>query len=254
MDGMDIGDLTGPKDLPRAIGQKMIEIADGVLAENLGRTPETEERASLAETMVSELLSSMYCILRDQEGSEKAEKWLRKTLTLSAAAVRVKGSDALVKIDLSIRDVPNAIGPAPASTPETKKTEEPSSPKPLCSCPKDAQDRCIGPCGRQMAAIFRQFFSALRGMMRFKGALEGICAICQREELDRAIASSVPEIFRSGDQLVTDEGGDIVEFAHEILGLCGQLAFGMGVKELPLTIEAWKKEAKARGLEVSEIS
>lgn len=241
---MDVDAFVKEKGIPKQVGFKLIEVAEGALAEALGRLPEPREVADMAEAMTAELVGGAYVLLRERGGGpQEAESWLRKTLAVAAAAIRMRGSDALVKIDVSIRDVPNRIAAKPPPEAAEQVRKEPA-PAELCRCAKEADGRCPA-CAEALAGIYRQFFGVFREMTRFQDAFKNLCRPCQSDQLDYAVSTVVETLFETGDRLEADKRG---VFANEVLALLYNLATSQGVKDMPLTVEAWKGAIGRRGI------
>lgn len=121
---MSLEEVLKQRNLPKEVGAKFVEISESVLRANLGREPEPAELGAMAEQMISELLSGGYLLIREKgAGAQEAESWLRKTLAMAAASVRMRGSEALIKIDVTIRDLPNKM-PRPDPARQVKKDPE----------------------------------------------------------------------------------------------------------------------------------
>lgn len=121
---MSLEEVLKQRSLPKELGAKLVELSEGLLEENLRREPQPAELGAMAEQMISELLSGGYLLIREKgEGAEAAEAWFRKTLAMAAASVRMRGSEALIKIDVTIRDLPNKM-PRPDPARQEKKDPE----------------------------------------------------------------------------------------------------------------------------------
>lgn len=235
------------RSIPTEVGRKLITVADQVLAETLQREPTPQELGELAQTMVSELASAGYVILREKANAGEAEKWLRMTLSTTAAAIRLRGSDALVKIDLAIRDVPNKMAQKAPVEPamQLQKDLAPNMP---CDCEKDGEGRCRA-CPQKLAKVFQDFFGTFAKMGAFANHLKGSCKACQRDHLDYAVSTIVDRLFDASPF----EPEQKAAFAQETLGLLYQMATSTGqIKEMPLTVEAWKKAVERQGLSLEQ--
>lgn len=232
-----------PPNIAKEVGQKLVEVADGVLAENLGREAEPQEIADLAETMVSRLLSGAYLIVRDRgAGPKEAEAWLKKTLALGATLVRMSGSDAFIKLEISVREVPNKIA---AKSPAPSEQLAPIAP---CTCSKDRNGRCPD-CSKRLAIAYREFFVYLQKMAEFQEILKDLCKACGREQLDYSISTIVGSLFDVLDQVDADKKAIA---AQQMLQLLCQMATGQGIRDIPLTIKAWKDLMDAKGIKVED--
>ena len=246
---MNPEDLVIQRNIPKQVGQKLVDICDQVLAENLKRDPTPEELGELAQTMISELLGASYLIIRGgQGGAAEAEAWLKRTLGSASAAVRLRGSDALIKFDVTIRDLPNKLVPKPASDPAAHLRREPP-PLPPCVCEKAADGSCPG-CVEKTSARFKRFFGFFHQMMRFQQETkDDTCKACEKDAMDPAIAAIVPSLFEVSEMADPDAKA---QFAQEIMGVVFQMASMAGVTEMPLTIDAWKKAVEKAGVAVDQ--
>lgn len=239
---MGIEETLRQNNLPKEVGNKLVEVADGVLAENLGREAEPHEIADLAETMVSRLLSGAYLVVRDKgAGPQEAESWLKRTLALGATLIRMSGSDAFIKIEISVREVPNKI----AAQVHQDEGQKPAA-VPPCTCAKDAEGRCPD-CSKRLGAAYQQFFAYFQKVAEFKDVLKDLCKTCQRDQLDYSISTVVGPLFAVVDQVEEDRKPLA---AQQLLQLLYQMAVGQGLREIPLTIKAWKDLMEAKGIKV----
>jgi len=229
--------------VPFQVGQKMTAVAEEVLAENLGRAPETDEIAELASVMASQCLSAGYLAVRDKRGPKDAEMFLRKTLALAATWIRLSGSEAFVKIEVSVSDFPNRLAKRSQKDPGEELAEA-LAPATPCSCKKDQDGRCAS-CSEVIALVYREFFGIFRRIGQFKDSLKGVCPACQHDQLDYALSKIVPAAFD-----INVDPGRLGVYAHEILPLFHQMAMMQGVKDIPLTVQAWKDYVASKGIEV----
>lgn len=205
--------------------------------------------------MVVELASAGYVILRDKVSAKEAEAWLRATLAGTAAAIRLRGSDALVKIDITIHEVPNKIAPKsspldpPAAT-SAPAAAAPAAPPVACACEKDSSGRC-DTCPDKIAKTFKEFFSHFRKLASFAGRMSSVCKQCQKDHIDYAISTIVDDLFDISGSFNDEKKA---EFAQELLAALFQMVTVSGeVKEMPLTLEAWKKAVEKQGLAVEGV-
>lgn len=241
---MDVEQGLRDRNLPKEVAHKLVEVSDQVLAENLGREPTPEEIADLAEAMIAEILSGGYIHVRERgKGPQEAEAWLRKALAMGAAGVRMRGSDALIKIEVTVRDVPNKIARTVEPADQVRKDLATAAP---CNCQKEADGRCPS-CSQALASVYREFFGVFRNMARFQGSLKGLCRPCQLDQLDYAVSTVVGTIFEASETLSPENKA---AFAQEMLALLYQMAVSMGVREMPMTIQAWKDTLQAKGITV----
>lgn len=237
------GQAAARRGVPKEVGRKIVEVAEATLAEALGRSPEPADVAEMAECVVSELLSGAYLYVREGgPGPKEAESWLRRTLGLAAAAVRMRGSDALIKVEITVQDLPNRIARPPSERPAPERPTAP--PTAQCACAKTPEGACLK-CSEVITAVFAKTFGFFREMANFKGSLREICAACQVEQLDRAVSTLVESLFETSDDLDPDAKGSV---AQEVLAMLLQLGTAQGAGEMPLTIAAWKAAAARRGI------
>lgn len=236
--------------LARQVGFKLIEISADVLSEQLGRDPQPAEFADMAETMSSNMLSAGYLELRAQQGPEAAEKWLKKALAQVSAAIRSSGSDAFLKIDLLIKDVPNRIirrpqetKPAPAE-PAAAPAPAPAPAAPVCACTRT--DGQCQTCQTALAGKIQEVYGIIQTLNRFKESTD-LCPVCSLTEFDQALARSVPVFWKLGENV---EGDEKTQFAQELLSILTMTAALKGLKEVPLTLKAWKEFVEAKGVRV----
>jgi hypothetical protein len=242
--------LVSQSNIPKQVAQKLVEICDQVLAENLKRAPTAAELAELAQVMVSEIMSGAYIVLQmdsPETGAATAEAWLKHTLSIGAAAVRARGSDALIKIDVTIRNVPNKMPNKPAVDPVPQIKRE-TPPPPACTCEKEADGRC-GPCAGRLGLRFEKFFGILHQLLGFQQEKtdEVACKACDRDMFDVALAPKVPELFaiKTGDS-----SEEKLKMAQEIMATIFQMSSMYGVQDLPLTMAAWKKAVDEAGIQI----
>lgn len=232
--------------LPRQVGFKLLEISTDVLSEQLGREPQPTEFADMAETMSANLLSAGYLELRAQQGPEVAEKWLKKALAQVSAAIRSSGSDAFPKIDLIIKDVPNRIIKRPQETKPApaEPAVAPAPAVPVCACTR-TDGQCQS-CQTALAGKIQEVYGIIQTLNRFKESAD-LCPVCSLTEFDQALARSVPVFWKLGESV---EGDAKTQFAQELLGILTMTAALKGLKEVPLTLKAWKEFVEAKGVQV----
>lgn len=232
--------------LPRQVGFKLLEISADVLSEQLGRDPQPSEFADMAETMSANLLSAGYLELRDQQGPEAAEKWLKKALAQVSAAIRSSGSDAFPKIDLVITDVPNRIIKRPQETkpPAAEPAVVPAPAAPVCACAR-TDGQCVT-CQTALVGKIQEVYGIIQTLNRFKESAD-LCPVCSLTEFDQALAQSVPIFWKLGESLEEDAKP---QFAQELIGILTMTAALKGLKEIPLTLKAWKGFVETKGIRI----
>lgn len=224
------------RDVPRAIAHEYVGAAEQIIAQALGRPPEVGEIADFAEIASATLMAGMYDILRRQKSPEEAETWLKKTLALMCSHVRFRGSDALIKAQVTIKDVPNNLA---KRRPEAVQQEYGQTivPTPTCDCKVDGAGRCA-PCAEKLAVYFRSVFEPFRQMAAAAKDIREVCKVCQPAQVDYAMSSVVPILHAFDKEMGKD--GKPSKIGEEMLVVCYQLASAMGVQEMPLTEKAWQ--------------
>lgn len=221
------------------IGQQYVAISDQFLTEQLGRQYNVQELAQFAETAVGTLLASAYTNFREALGKEAAEAWLRKTLGLCTANVRLMGADALVKFDVEIKDMPNRLHKQRQAMQVHEHEKEPPAPAPpqtpeKCSC--RLSDGACFTCTRILAGVYKGTFQFMRQMSESAKKTEEMCQVCRMTQTDRALSTIIPEALSIK---VPDE--QKTAFHQEIRVILHQLASSNGAREIPLTEQAWKE-------------
>lgn len=225
------------------IGQQYVAISDQFLTEQLGRQYNVQELAQFAETAVGTLLASAYTNFREALGKEAAEAWLKKTLGLSTANIRLMGADALVKFDVEIKDMPNTLHkqrqamqvhehekepPAQAQAPAPPPTPE------KCTC--RLTDGACFTCTRILSSVYKGTFQFMRQMSESVKKTEEMCQVCRVNQTDRALAVIIPDALSIK---VPDEQKTALH--QEIRVILHQLASSNGAREIPLTEQALKE-------------
>lgn len=211
------------EETPKNIGLQYVGWADGFLTEKLGRAPEFQELAEFAEAVGSILLGSMYVLTREQIGPEQAETWLKKTLALASSEVRSQGADVLLKFDVTIKDAPNKLG-------KRRPFQMAAAPEGMpiaCACNLDGEGRCAY-CTDKLAQYFKSILEPFRQLITCAKDVKDLCKICQTAQTDYAMSLVIQAFPKSA--IANDEM--LIAF-HSMAGL-------MGVRELPLTDNAWK--------------
>lgn len=222
--------------IPQAAAHDYVGMAQGYLEQNLGRECEFKELSEFAEIVGSTVLGSMYAMIREKEGKEKSEAWLKKAMAAMSGAIRLAGADALVKTDLTIKDMPNRmvkredlnVAHQNGATTAPAETEK-------CSCPGDVP--CFT-CSKVVSSCVSTAFKNTMDMVKVGTKLEALCKSCKSAYGDEAISRLIPEmiqISKSSDKSVSME---------QIAGISVQLGMTLGVKAMPLTQAALKEAIK----------
>lgn len=216
-----------------ALAHQYVALADGVMQQTLGRVPTDGELSDFGLNAVSQLLGALFVILYDKKGAAEAEKWLKKTLAMTSGVIRLEGSDALIKFEVELKEIPNTNRRRPAPAPVPAGI-------PACACDKTEDGDCPS-CRMTLKDRLWKAFSAMREMARLTSELRGAqdvrCRECELAHTDRVLASLVPDFLALGKGL---EGPDMETVGQELLGLIYQVSVLNGVTELPLTEAAWK--------------
>jgi hypothetical protein len=226
------------------VANQYVALAEGLLAQALGRPHTLEELGDFLHYASALLAGSMYTILRERAGAKDAEGWMRRTLAMIATVVRLRGSDALLKFDVQVKDVPSM-----PSRRQPERIEEVLQQTliPPCLCKKDAQGRCEQ-CAGTIATLMHGTLETITKMVEFgkKQKHEGLgltCKACEQEQMDFAISKLVPDFVKMGDHV---EEKDWNTFSQEMLGVLYQMGLMAGITEMPLTEAAVKVEIEAK--------
>lgn len=226
------------------IAHQYVGLAEGLLTQALGRTPAIEELGDFLHFSTALLAGSMYTILRDRTGANDADGWMRRTLAMIATVVRLRGSNALLKFDFTVKDIPSLNA---KKNPEHALEEMKQTLTPPCLCKKDAQGRCEQ-CAGTISIMMRSTLETIIKMSEFakKQNAEGLglsCKACSKDQIDLAISKLVPDFIKMGDH-IESERWDL--FGQEMLGMLYQMGLTAGITEMPLTEAAWKSAVEAR--------
>jgi len=226
------------------IGQQYVALSDQFLTEQLGRQYNVQELSQFAETAIATLLASAYTNFREALGKEAAEAWLKKTLGLCTANVRLMGADAFVKFDISIKDMPNTLHKQRQAMQvheqhvhEEEKQEPPAAavePSEKCSC--RLNDGACFSCIRTLSGAYKGTFQFMKQMAESTKKTEEMCQICRVTQTDRALVSVIPEALSI--KVPEDRR---TAFHQEVRVILHQLAGSNGAREIPLTEQAWKE-------------
>lgn len=227
--------------IPRDAAHEYVALAEGFLAQALGRQMELKELAEFVETAGASMLGSMYALLRQHEGKDKSEAWLKKTMGTFSGSVRLNGADALVKCEVSIKDMPNRLAKreelhAPEAGPVP---HAPAAVIAKCEC-KVAEDGSCAGCFRSLSGFLGATFKAMVDMTKAAKASENVCGVCKVKHGDEAISRIVPEILKSFEAVDKEMEGRVEKASTFIL----QLGMSLGIQEMPLTHQALSEAAK----------
>jgi hypothetical protein len=236
------------QDIPRAAAHEYVSMAQSYMEQALGRECELKELAEFSETAGASFLGSMYALLREKEGKETSEAWLKKALTSMASTVRLSGADALVKTELTIKDMPNRLakredvaqaGPkeAPQAAPSPAAPPAPQE-APVCKCKVEAGGTCTT-CLRAISGTMGSAFKSTSDMLVIALKIAEICDACKLKHGDEALARIVPEMMRIG----LEKKATIEQIATIML----QFGMSLGVQQMPLTQEALKESVPEEG-------
>ena len=223
----------GNFDIAREAAHEYVTQAEAFLMQSAGRPFDLKELSDFVEVAGASLLGSMYAILREQEGKEKSEAWLKKAMTLLGSTVRLRGADALVKAEITIKDMPNKMAKreelhVPAPLP-------PAPELPKCLCKTEVGVSCQA-CVTQIAAVMQKAFGFLNEMIHVGKKTESICQACKIKHGDEAISTIIPEIVKTMGLLGPNKQG-----TDEAMNMVVQLGMTLGIQEMPMTEEACKK-------------
>ncbi len=224
---------TGDLRLIAEIGQQYVGICDQFLAEQLGRPYTVPELVQFAETAVGTLLASAYVNFREVMGKESAEAWLKKTLSQGAAVVRNMGSDAMLRFEVHVKEMPNKLHKQRQEMQTQAATAPPPEP-PKCICEVKADGSCPA-CVEVLASMHKTNFVFMKQRGETARKVQDLCPACILSQTDRALSSVVPEALQAG----------ISEDRNDILIAMRGIALQFGVKDTPATEKALKETVKA---------
>lgn len=229
----------GNFDIAREAAHEYVAQAEAFLMQSVGRPFDLKELSDFVEMAGASLLGSMYAILREQEGKEKSEAWLKKVMVLLSSTVRMRGADALVKAEISIKDMPNHMAkreelhvPAPVAHGNVLPEQE----LPKCHCKLEGTETC-SPCMTQISGVMQNAFGFLNEMIHVGKKTESICKVCKVKHGDEAIANIIPGIVKTMGLLGNKKEGALDEVLHMIV----QLGMTLGIQEMPMTEAVCKK-------------
>lgn len=210
------------RNIPVEVAHQYVAAGEEILLQTLQREPTTAELASFCETAGATIIGSMYDLMRQRENPKDAETWLRKVLALISSTVRVRGSDALLKIDLTVKEAPNRVA---RRRPEDA-SQDALVPEPTCSCTLDATGRCAS-CSERLSACFKKVFEPFRRMAEFGNEAREICKVCKTTQADYAMSTIVPTVISLGEGV----GEQMVAYLYSMGAM-------MGAQKMPLTEQA----------------
>lgn len=219
------------------IAEQYVGISDQFLTDGLGRSYTIGEVAQFTQSTIALLLASAYANLREHTGKEESEAWLKRTLSVAAANVRIMGADALLKFDVSIKDMPNTL--------HARKMQEAavSGPqveiKSQCTCL--LEDGACAVCRTQLTDLFRYTFQFMMKMGEKAEKTRTMCQVCMTSQTDRALSDLVPEMAKM-KEMVPPDNQEL--FEQQIFALFNQIAQSHGAREIPFTQKAWEAATK----------
>lgn len=230
--------MTGPNlaqmNAIRELANQYSAIPEQFLLQGLGREPSADEFAVFVEASVANIFGGMYGIIRDTKGPAEAEGWLKHTLGLTSALVRMSGSDAILKFEVTVKEVPNTLHKKQMIENAPKETASPP-PASECKCQIDVQGRCAK-CAGVLSAYFQGVFQPFMKMKELGEQTQGMCNVCQAVQTDYTMAKILPELLKlAADPNVEKRKA----YSQEILVGLYSIAAMMGAKELPLTDKAY---------------
>jgi hypothetical protein len=220
---------------PKEAAHDFVGQAEHFLAQYLGREFDLREMSDFVLMAGATLLGSMYAILRKELGKEKSEKWINQALSVMTAHIRMRGADALVTAKVTVKDMPNKL---------SRKEEAPVAVQPeivppaaaKCSC-SISEDGICHSCVDQIGGVMENAFSFLRSMIVVGKKTDAMCPLCKERFGDRGISRIVPGIVKAMDLF----GKAKEEAVHDVMGMILQMGGILGVTEMPLTQDAFKK-------------
>lgn len=225
-------------DIPRAAAHDYVSMSQSFLEQGLGRECEMKELAEFSETAGSTFLGSMYALLREKEGKETAEAWLKKAMASMSSTARLAGADALIKVEITIKDMPNRLPKREELGQPTAETKAPA-PAPVaaqapqkCECKVEDDQSCLI-CLRVMSVAMGHAFKGTIDMLGIATKLATFCGVCKVKHGDEAISKIVPDMIKA----VKDKKA-VVE---QVTVIALQLGGTLGVQAMPITQAALKE-------------
>lgn len=222
------------RDIPREAAHQFVAHSEDFLSQALGRPFDLKELSEFIEVVGASILGSMYAVLRAHVGKDKSEIWLKKAMVVLSSTVRLRGADALVKVDVAIKDMPNRLSKREEL--HAPQVPAPAAEAPVCVCGVVADGSCPS-CIVEISETMGNAFKSMIEMVRIGKKTEALCTVCKVNHGDRAIASIVPEVVKTMDVLGPGKEGSTEDLANLVL----QLGMSLGVEEMPLTQAALKE-------------
>ncbi len=217
----------------QAVGQ-FVAIPKQFLAQALGRDAELDELMEFVCMASAQFLGNMYGLVRKCASHEEGEKWLRKTLGLASAVVRMSGQDVILKFDVTAKIVPNTLhkpDPQKEAARAQRTLQKELGTIPPCTCTLDKDGRCL-PCATKFSKHVEMGFDQLIKMQEEaeKEKLNPSCRACSESQFDYAISLLVPKLVKIGRD------------GQMGLALIYSIAQQAGGKPVPLTEKVWEEE------------
>jgi hypothetical protein len=218
----------------RELANQYASIPEHFLLQGLGREPSPDEFLAFIEASIANIFSGGYGMVRETKGPQEGEGWLKHTLGLTSALVRTNGSDAIIKFDVSIKEVPNKLHKKPML--ENVQKEMPQVPSaPACQCQFDVSGHCAK-CLGILSAYFKGVFPPFMKFTELAKQTQDMCPVCQTMQTDYTMAQILPELLKLAADTNTENRK---ARSQEILVCVYSIAAMMGAKELPLTDKAY---------------
>lgn len=217
--------------VPQISAHEFVAMAAGYLEQRLGRESNLKDLAEFAETIGASVLGSMYAQLREREGKETSEAWLKKALSTMCGNVRLAGADALVKVEVAIKDMPNRM----TKREEAPKAPAPSAPpqeSPVCKCKIEGDLKCFT-CLRILSSCVGTVFKNTMDMAKIGSKIEDTCEVCKASLADEVLSKIVPDLLKAAK---TDE-----KAIEQIAVVATHVGTTLGAQALPLTQAAIKE-------------
>lgn len=229
----------------KELANQYAAIPEQFLTQGLGRQPEIDEFAAFIETSVAKIFGGMYGILREVKSPQEAEAWVKKTLGVTSAFVRMEGSDAILKFDVSIKEVPNTLHKkqAVADPLQSQASKEPSMPQASsapaaaqtppasCNCAVDSNGKCPK-CVGMLATYFQGVVQPFMKIAEMAQSISGMCNTCRSMYTDYSLSTILPGL------LGMVQAGNLQERQiafQQILVALYSIAASLGARELPIT-------------------
>lgn len=214
------------------LGYDYADKAFPFFSEKYSDKPTLGQLSSFSGTAGATMLGTMYAVIVQNAGLPEAEVWLSRMFSLLAAVVRQKGVPVSLTFRATATPVP-LVEEAPGKPAAAPKAE---TPVPPCACAIDADGICPT-CPASLKEHFTKAISVLTGFARsisdLKTSVKPACRACDAAYLDAAFASA---IFRGA--MAETRKADAA-YLDQIFFMIIQLGAQRGVKEMPLSEQAW---------------